>query len=281
MDKPDFTERQREIINLLTQGKSNKEIALALGKSERTVEDHLNHIYAMLGVSSRAEAIIKLARWYILPSDGFGQAGKSTVGENSDPAVVSTVDEPDNFIYHDEEQAKPNLKLYKWISALSVIGILILASLFFEPKKAWAYEREAEFPNDFSTGEILDRSNASEKKVHGQFGSQSTSPWSAQPGFVLYNKINIEQSGPLYLQICYSKFSKSSVPMQITIDEEATPRESIYPIDQGDWNKFICTEWIALGEITKGLHSIKFFTNGQEFGVADLDKFILTTEPPK
>jgi len=60
MGQLDFTPRQKNIIELLVQGKSNKEIGLALDIAERTVEDHLNHIYEKLGVISRAEAIIKL-----------------------------------------------------------------------------------------------------------------------------------------------------------------------------------------------------------------------------
>ncbi len=56
-----FTERENEIIGLLLQGKSNKQMALALGVSVRTVEFHLSNIYAQLGVSSRTEAVLELS----------------------------------------------------------------------------------------------------------------------------------------------------------------------------------------------------------------------------
>jgi hypothetical protein len=161
-----------------------------------------------------------------------------------------------------------------------VIGILVVVFWFFQSQKPWTYEREAEFPDEFTVGQDVDRSNASGKKVHGQFGSQNFDPWLPQAGFAKYYNIEIPNSGVLYLQLSYSKFSKSSVPILIYLDDEQDPRQSIYPIDQGDWNKFIWTERIALGEIKKGDHAIKFFTNGQEFGVVDLDMFILTTEPP-
>ncbi len=282
MDEPDFTERQREIINLLTQGKSNKEIALALGKSERTVEDHLNHIYAMLGVSSRAEAIIKLLPLNKSHADEIIQAGKSTVAESNNHAVESTVANKGGVLYDSKEETlKPKRTSFAKFIVIVLLGILVIVIWLFQSQKPWTYEREAEFPDEFTVGQNLDRSNASDKKVHGQFGSQSFDPWLPQAGFTKYYNIEIPKNGMLYLQICYSKFSKSSVPILIYLDDEQDPRESIYPIDPGDWNKFIWTEWITLGETTKGTHSIKFFTNGQEFGVADLDKFILTTEPPE
>jgi DNA-binding NarL/FixJ family response regulator len=43
---------------LLVQGKSNREIAEAMGLSENTVKVHLAAIYRVLGVSSRAEALL-------------------------------------------------------------------------------------------------------------------------------------------------------------------------------------------------------------------------------
>jgi DNA-binding NarL/FixJ family response regulator len=52
-----LTEREREIANLLSQGRSNKDIATELYISEKTVKNHINHVYAKLGVTNRAEAI--------------------------------------------------------------------------------------------------------------------------------------------------------------------------------------------------------------------------------
>jgi DNA-binding NarL/FixJ family response regulator len=52
-----LTEREREIANLLSQGRSNKDIAGELFISEKTVKNHINHVYAKLGVANRAEAI--------------------------------------------------------------------------------------------------------------------------------------------------------------------------------------------------------------------------------
>jgi DNA-binding CsgD family transcriptional regulator len=57
-----LSKREKDVIALLLQGKSNKQIAFALGISESTVEFHLRNIYTKLQVSSRAEAIIKLGK---------------------------------------------------------------------------------------------------------------------------------------------------------------------------------------------------------------------------
>jgi DNA-binding CsgD family transcriptional regulator len=55
-----LSKRQYQVVELLLQGKSNKQIALELGVSESTIEFHLRNIYRKLQVSSRTEAILKL-----------------------------------------------------------------------------------------------------------------------------------------------------------------------------------------------------------------------------
>lgn len=80
-----LSRRERNVVDLLLQGKSNKQIALALGISERTVEFHLKNVYAKLHVASRVELIITLGQ---------------TTGKNSAVPVESTValesENPDN-----------------------------------------------------------------------------------------------------------------------------------------------------------------------------------------
>ena len=53
-----LTPRQQEVLALLVQGKSNRDIAEALGLSENTVKVHLVAIFRTLGVSSRTEAFL-------------------------------------------------------------------------------------------------------------------------------------------------------------------------------------------------------------------------------
>jgi len=51
-----LTERQWEVLQLLAQGKTNREIAQALVLSHRTVQRHVADIYHKIGARNRAEA---------------------------------------------------------------------------------------------------------------------------------------------------------------------------------------------------------------------------------
>jgi DNA-binding CsgD family transcriptional regulator len=57
-----LTDRELEVARLVTAGKTNREIAAELFLSEKTVETHLSHAFAKLGVSSRAALAGVLAR---------------------------------------------------------------------------------------------------------------------------------------------------------------------------------------------------------------------------
>jgi len=56
-----LTRRMRQILELLVQGQSEKEVAHHLGLSPHTVHIHVTRMYTRLGVNSRAEL---LARFY-------------------------------------------------------------------------------------------------------------------------------------------------------------------------------------------------------------------------
>jgi hypothetical protein len=84
----------------------------------------------------------------------------------------------------------------------------------------------------------------------------------------------------LYLKLRYSKNSPPSIPILVYLDDEKTPRASIFPENQKDWNRFSWTDSIFLGSVESGVHTIIFSTVGQKYGVADLDKFVLSAGSP-
>jgi DNA-binding NarL/FixJ family response regulator len=57
-----LTRRQREVLDLLANGKSNKEIARALDLSAGTVKVHVHALFQALGVHNRASAVAVVAR---------------------------------------------------------------------------------------------------------------------------------------------------------------------------------------------------------------------------
>jgi two-component system, NarL family, response regulator LiaR len=54
--KMEFTEREREVLRLLAEFRTNQEIAEALVISVRTAETHVRYILSKLGVQDRREA---------------------------------------------------------------------------------------------------------------------------------------------------------------------------------------------------------------------------------
>jgi two-component system, NarL family, response regulator LiaR len=53
-----LTRREREVLELIALGHSNKRIALELGVAEKTVKTHVGHMLAKLGVADRTQAAL-------------------------------------------------------------------------------------------------------------------------------------------------------------------------------------------------------------------------------
>ena len=64
-----LTSRERELVELIAQGRDNAQIAALLGLSDKTVRNHVSNIFAKLEVENRPQAIV-LAR-----NAGFGARG--------------------------------------------------------------------------------------------------------------------------------------------------------------------------------------------------------------
>ncbi|HXA32737.1 MAG TPA: response regulator transcription factor, partial [Acidimicrobiales bacterium] len=65
----DLTAREGEVLVLIAQGLTNRDIAASLYVSAHTVKTHINHIFAKTGAKSRAEAIL------YAQNHGLGNAG--------------------------------------------------------------------------------------------------------------------------------------------------------------------------------------------------------------
>ena len=65
-DDKAFTKRQMEVLDSITRGLSNDDIALMLGISKSRVKQHLNEVYEKLGASNRAEAVAIAMRRQLL-----------------------------------------------------------------------------------------------------------------------------------------------------------------------------------------------------------------------
>jgi PAS domain S-box-containing protein len=67
---PHLTPRQAQVLQLLRQGRSTKQIALELHLSPETVRNHTRHVFRVLGVNSRLEAVAVARRggWTLEPA---------------------------------------------------------------------------------------------------------------------------------------------------------------------------------------------------------------------
>ena len=123
-----LSKREKEVLKLVLHGKSNKQIALSLDISVRTVEFHLKNVYAKFQVSSRIELLLKLGHATHLPrtqvpggAANIEELGYSTVdrrGENTENGVR----------FH------PQMDWTTFRSAVSIIGQeLIMKAILKKP----------------------------------------------------------------------------------------------------------------------------------------------------
>jgi DNA-binding NarL/FixJ family response regulator len=61
------TQRQREVVRLLAEGKTNKEVGVALGISVKTVETHRNQVMRKLELQSFSDLVRYAVREKLVP----------------------------------------------------------------------------------------------------------------------------------------------------------------------------------------------------------------------
>jgi DNA-binding NarL/FixJ family response regulator len=76
LERMGMTPRQREVLALLLDGKSNKMIARDLAISVETVKDHVAAVLRTLGVNSRTQAVLAVGRLQQPDSGGAGEAAR-------------------------------------------------------------------------------------------------------------------------------------------------------------------------------------------------------------
>ncbi len=69
-----LTPREAEVLAWIAQGKTNRETALILDTSPRTVQKHLERVFMKLGVESRTGAILKA--WQVSRFEDMGARGR-------------------------------------------------------------------------------------------------------------------------------------------------------------------------------------------------------------
>ena len=124
LNNSQLSSREKEVVELLLQGKSNKQIALALDISVRTVEFHLKNIYNKLQVTSRTEAILQL--------------GKTTASGKTAERVESTVDGGISAAENDGNIIPPRRilmkqRFYIMIGSLLAIALIAVAWVKLSP----------------------------------------------------------------------------------------------------------------------------------------------------
>jgi DNA-binding CsgD family transcriptional regulator len=114
-----LSERETEVFKLVLQGKSNKQIALSLAISVRTVEFHLKNVYGKFQVSSRIELLLKL--------------GPATGAANIEELGYSTVDQRGEKA-ENGDKLNPRMDWTTFRAAVSIIGKeLIMKAILKKP----------------------------------------------------------------------------------------------------------------------------------------------------
>jgi len=143
-----FTEREKGVIKLLLQGKSNKQIALLLNISKSTVEFHLKNVYVKLDVNSRTEAVLQLSEDNLRKSIAQEQNENlwRSTGDQSAQAEYSSQEK--HFFDPKEEIAMKNRTKISIILSITAILVAVGAFVYLQFEKV---NNDSSTPNNEQT----------------------------------------------------------------------------------------------------------------------------------
>ena len=106
-----LTSREREILQLLAEGKTNKEVASVLGLSPHTVETHRGNILEKLNLHSAAELILYAVRKGVIQQPaGTGSVARKVVPR---PGCDSISRRPPNCFTRSSMPSKPRPRVFE------------------------------------------------------------------------------------------------------------------------------------------------------------------------
>jgi len=130
-----LSKREKEVIKLVLQGKSNKQIALSLDITVRTVEFHLKNVYAKFQVSSRIELVLKLGH-ASLPRTHTAPVGRPGGIAKIEELGSSTVDRRGETT-ENGGRFNPQMDWTTFRSAVSIIGKELIMKVILKNPSAF------------------------------------------------------------------------------------------------------------------------------------------------
>jgi DNA-binding CsgD family transcriptional regulator len=131
-----LSKREKEVIKLVLQGKSNKQIALSLDITVRTVEFHLKNVYAKFQVSSRIELILKLGHATDLPRTRTAPVGRPGGTAKIEELGYSTVERRGENT-ENGGRFNPQMDWTTFRSAVSIIGKELIMKVILKNPSAF------------------------------------------------------------------------------------------------------------------------------------------------
>ncbi len=118
-----LSRRELEVVALVVEGLTNREIALRLYLSPNTVKVHLRNIFTKTGVASRTELSILAVK------EGWVNIGPMTVAKKESPDEVEAI--PSSEPQPQEVESVPQLAPRQWIAL--AIGLLLALTVLILP----------------------------------------------------------------------------------------------------------------------------------------------------